>query len=508
MLGAPGSGRGGQADLIAGHYHIPKIALNELVRSAIAAGTPFGQQARATMDEGQAIPEEVLIGLVGEKISALESAGGFLLLGFPRNLVQADALDQLLQSLHQPLDLVLLVDVDNDALMERLTGRRTCVVCGKVYNIYTAPPSVDGVCDECGGRLHHRADDNEETIGNRLRVYESQTTPVIKYYEGQGKLRRVPGLEEEEETFRAVQQCIEEIPTARQRQTAESARISGGAKRALAGAEEKRLGRAGAGGGKTAARKVPKSSSAGMTAARKAQAELPPAATDTAKRAGAAGVKKTGKPTAKGTPTRVATARKRKTPVSQGVTEVKATARPGAANEAPAKMIRATAKAQTVTDAKAAASGKKRPLVRKRPGATDAPRSQKDSAVRKAVTEQPARRPPAKSASKKKAVKKSPTPARTAKKAPSRQASPDRQAGKKKVAKKPLAPAKKAVPQPASTVRRAAKQGAAKKQSQPTRKMASRAKVAGRKTTARNGPSAKPMPRAGEAKKHSPKKNS
>lgn len=209
LLGAPGSGKGTQGKLLEERYKIPQISTGDLLRAAVAAGTPLGRMAKAAMDAGQLVSDEVVLGMIRERLAERDTHNGFILDGFPRNIPQAQALDQLLAEIGKPLEMALLIDVDFDALMQRLTGRRTCGSCGWACNVYLAPPRVDGICDRCGGNLHHRADDNEETIGNRLRVYESQTAPLIEYYRGQDKLRTVQGVGDIRDIFTAVTKIVD-----------------------------------------------------------------------------------------------------------------------------------------------------------------------------------------------------------------------------------------------------------------------------------------------------------
>ena len=204
LLGAPGSGKGTQAKQLVDKYGIPQISTGDLLRAAVADRTPLGLQAKAAMDAGQLVTDEIVLGMIRERLSQPDANKGFILDGFPRNLAQAGALDQMLNSMGQPVDAALLIDVDFDILMQRLTGRRTCTSCGQMYNVYTTPPKIEGQCDKCGGELHHRADDNEETIGNRLRVYENQTAPVAEFYRTQGKLNTVEGVGEIKEIFTAI----------------------------------------------------------------------------------------------------------------------------------------------------------------------------------------------------------------------------------------------------------------------------------------------------------------
>jgi adenylate kinase len=211
VLGAPGSGKRTQARLMVEEFGIPLISAGDLPRAAVEAGTPLGQQVQELMDAGQSLPDELLLALLERRLSQTDAQNGFILDGFPRNLAQAEAFDELLGRLGMPLQLVLLFKVDYEALMERMTGRRTCESCGRTYNIYTSPPKMDDQCDVCGGNLRHRADDNEETISNRLRVYEIQTKPLIEFYGQQGKLRTVQGIGEIEDVFNAVRKVVESV---------------------------------------------------------------------------------------------------------------------------------------------------------------------------------------------------------------------------------------------------------------------------------------------------------
>ncbi|HDO34047.1 MAG TPA: nucleoside monophosphate kinase, partial [Chromatiales bacterium] len=178
---------------------------------AVAADTPLGRMAKAAMDAGQLVSDEIVLGMIRERLAEPDAQRGFILDGFPRNLSQAETLDGMLRDLGQPLDLALLIDVDFDVLMQRLTGRRTCESCGAVYNVYSSPPKFDDRCDLCGGNLRRRADDNEETIGNRLRVYEAQTTPVIEYYRRQRWLRTVQGVGEISDVFQAICRILDPL---------------------------------------------------------------------------------------------------------------------------------------------------------------------------------------------------------------------------------------------------------------------------------------------------------
>ena len=195
-MGAPGSGKGTQAKKLTEKYHVPQISTGDLLRAAVKAGTLLGLQAKAAMDAGRLVSDEIVLGMIKERLAQHDAQKGFILDGFPRNLAQAEALDALLDKLKQPLQAALLIEVDLDTLIQRMTGRRTCESCGQMYNIYTSPSKLDDRCDKCGGNLRHRADDNEETIGNRLRVYEGQTAPLIEYYRNLEMLRTVQGIGE------------------------------------------------------------------------------------------------------------------------------------------------------------------------------------------------------------------------------------------------------------------------------------------------------------------------
>jgi adenylate kinase len=211
MLGAPGSGKGTQAKLLVEKYKLPQISTGDMLREAVAEGTPLGRQAKVSMDAGQLVSDDIVLSIIQERVTRPDARKGFILDGFPRNLQQAEALDQLLTALGRPLNLALLVAVDVDALIQRLVGRRTCLSCGQMYNVFYAPPHIEGRCDACGGRLRHRGDDNEETIGNRLRVFETHTHPVIEYYQQEEKLRTVQGVGEVSDIFRAVSRIVDDV---------------------------------------------------------------------------------------------------------------------------------------------------------------------------------------------------------------------------------------------------------------------------------------------------------
>jgi adenylate kinase len=193
FLGAPGSGKGTQAQRLMADYQLPQVSTGDLLRAAVAAGTQLGQRARVAMDAGELVTDDIVLGIIAERLAEDDCADGFILDGYPRNLQQAKDLQPVLAEIGQSLDAAVLLDVDMDILMKRLTGRRTCSKTGKLLNIYfSSHADIDAVTD-AGGELVQRADDNEETIGNRLKVYREQTEPLIGYYRDAGLLQTVDG---------------------------------------------------------------------------------------------------------------------------------------------------------------------------------------------------------------------------------------------------------------------------------------------------------------------------
>ncbi len=191
LLGAPGSGKGTQAKRLMADKQIPHISTGDMLREAISAGTRYGLQAKSVMGSGNLVPDDVVLGIISERLGNPDAAEGFILDGFPRNMQQALDLSELLDQLGTPLDTAVLLDVDFDILMKRLTGRRTCSLTGKLLNIYYSPQEDLDECTNAGGELIQREDDNEETIANRLEVYRENTEPLIDYYSSQGKLTTV-----------------------------------------------------------------------------------------------------------------------------------------------------------------------------------------------------------------------------------------------------------------------------------------------------------------------------
>lgn len=211
LLGAPGSGKGTQGAVLAQKYNIPQVSTGDLLRAAVKAGTELGKKAKSAMDAGELVSDDIVMGLIRERLSEADAKEGYILDGFPRNIAQAESLDTMLEEMGQPLQGVVLLDVPFEELMQRLTGRRTCKDCGAIYNIYSTPPKTEGKCDRCEGELFQRADDNEETIGNRLKVYEEQTAPLIGYYDSKGKLNSIPGTGDIDEITGAVGAIFDNI---------------------------------------------------------------------------------------------------------------------------------------------------------------------------------------------------------------------------------------------------------------------------------------------------------
>ena len=188
LVGPPGAGKGTQAEFIAAHLAVPKISTGDIFRDNVARGTPLGVNARRYMDSGQLVPDEITIDMVRDRLADTDAADGFLLDGFPRTVPQAVALDKLLADLGAGLDVVLELVVDDDEVIRRLSGRRTCRGCGKIWHVEFDPPVREGACDRCGGELFQREDDRAETVAERLRVYARDTAPLVDYYGAQGKL--------------------------------------------------------------------------------------------------------------------------------------------------------------------------------------------------------------------------------------------------------------------------------------------------------------------------------
>ena len=193
FLGPPGAGKGTQAKALAQEWGVPQIATGEMLREAVKAGTPLGREAGRIMESGALVPDEVMVGLIAERLRQPDAARGFILDGFPRTIAQAEALNHLLKDLGQALDAVVYFDVAEPELLRRLTGRRLCRQCQTAFHLVSAPPQRAGICDRCGGELYQRDDDSEATVRHRLDVYARQTAPLLDYYRGRGLLSSVKG---------------------------------------------------------------------------------------------------------------------------------------------------------------------------------------------------------------------------------------------------------------------------------------------------------------------------
>ncbi len=209
FLGPPGAGKGTQAKILIERYGIPQVSTGDMLREHRAKGTELGKKAQEYMDKGQLVPDEIILGMVKERLSQPDCEKGFILDGFPRTVAQAEALDKLLLDMGKKLDFALALIVPDELLVERLTGRRTCKNCGMMYHVKYKPSKVEGKCDVCGGELYQRPDDNEETVRNRLKVYHEQTAPLIEYYRGKGILREIDGSKSIEEITQQIISILE-----------------------------------------------------------------------------------------------------------------------------------------------------------------------------------------------------------------------------------------------------------------------------------------------------------
>ena len=210
LLGAPGSGKGTQSQLLVEAYGVPQISTGDLLREAVAKATPLGLAAKAAMDSGKLVDDATVLGMIRERMAQPDVRKGFILDGFPRNIAQALALEELLREIGQPLEAVVLMNLDMSILFKRLTGRRICQDCGRVFNVFTSPPGTPPHCEKCGDmpRVIQRPDDKEEVIGKRLEVFEAQTKPLIKHYEAAGLLRVVDADADRDTVFKSIQRAV------------------------------------------------------------------------------------------------------------------------------------------------------------------------------------------------------------------------------------------------------------------------------------------------------------
>ncbi len=453
LLGAPGSGKGTQAKLLIEKYNIPQISTGDLLRAAVEGNTPLGQQARAAMDAGQLVSDDIVLGIIRERLAQADARNGFILDGFPRNIPQAEALDAMLGRMTMPIDAAILIDVDLDSLMQRLTGRRTCASCGQMYNIFSSPPRLDDRCDKCGGELRHRADDNEETIGNRLRIYEAQTAPLVEYFRGQGKLYSVSGQGEIDDIFHSIIKVLDEVrnkppvmapihlePEAI-REAAEkiaamiNADDNAAAKPAVAKPKPKPAAKSAPAKAAKPAKAAAEKATADKPAAKKAAAKKTTAKKATAKKASAK------KAVAKKASVKKTAAKK---PAAKKAASKKAAPKKAAVKKKAVKKSAAKPKAvkKAVVKSKASKEAKMKKAVKKK-------------AVKKAAVKKKAVK---KTAVKKKAVKKA-APKKAVKKKAVKKAAPKKKAVKKAVKKKAV---KKAAPKK-KAVKKAVKKKAVKK---------------------------------------------
>ncbi|HLU23936.1 adenylate kinase [Lederbergia graminis] len=208
LMGLPGAGKGTQADKIVEKYGIPHISTGDMFRAAMAEGTELGLKAKSFMDKGELVPDEVTIGIVRERLNKEDCKQGFLLDGFPRTVAQADALEGILAEIGKKIDYVINIEVNQNILMERLTGRRICKNCGATYHLVFNPPTETGVCDRCGGELYQRPDDNEETVQNRLEVNMKQTQPLLDFYSEKGYLTNINGQQDIDDVYQDIDSLL------------------------------------------------------------------------------------------------------------------------------------------------------------------------------------------------------------------------------------------------------------------------------------------------------------
>ena len=204
LLGAPGAGKGTQAEIISQKLGIPTISTGNILRAAVKNGTPVGLKAKEYMEAGKLVPDEVIIGIIQERLAEADCANGYILDGVPRTIAQAEALDK--AGIH--FDVVLSLEIADSVIAARMTGRRTCHGCGATYHIVAAPPKTEGVCDKCGGALEQRKDDQPETVKHRLEVYHQETEPLKDYYQAKGLLQNVPDLGGIEATNEAIMKLL------------------------------------------------------------------------------------------------------------------------------------------------------------------------------------------------------------------------------------------------------------------------------------------------------------
>ena len=211
LMGPPGAGKGTQAEFIKKQYPIPHISTGDMFRDAVGRGTELGKEAKKYMDAGKLVPDEVTIGIVKERLAESDCKGGFLLDGFPRTIIQAEALDRVLGAGGRKIEAAVNIAVPNEILIERMAGRVSCQECKMVYNLNSNPPARQGICDKCGGQLVQRSDDRGDTVAKRLDVYLEQTNPLLGYYDKQGVLYEVDGDRDSTEVFTDIKNLLEKL---------------------------------------------------------------------------------------------------------------------------------------------------------------------------------------------------------------------------------------------------------------------------------------------------------
>ena len=209
LMGLPGAGKGTQAEQIVDKYHIPHISTGDMFRAAIKDNTELGLQAKSFMDKGELVPDEVTVGIVRERLLKDDCKNGFLLDGFPRTVAQAEALESILTDMNRKIDYVINIQVPEEILVERLTGRRICKSCGATYHLVFNPPKEAEVCNRCEGELYQRPDDNEETVQNRLNVNIKQTQPLLDFYNEKGYLRNINGEQDIDKVFSDIDELLQ-----------------------------------------------------------------------------------------------------------------------------------------------------------------------------------------------------------------------------------------------------------------------------------------------------------
>ncbi len=454
LLGAPGSGKGTQGKQLSEKYHIPQISTGDLLRAAVAAESPLGLRAKAAMDAGQLVSDDIVLGMIEERLAQPDSKDGFILDGFPRNIPQAEALDLLLMRIGKPLQASLLMDVDFDLLMQRLTGRRTCESCSQVFNVYTSPSKLEGRCDSCGGNLRHRGDDREETIENRLKVYEAQTAPLVEYYRGQSKLRTVEAIGEIADIFNSICGLLDAV----HEEELQRAKDVPAEVEAIAAAVTEKLSEA------TGEKPMKKAAKKKATPKKKAAAKKKPV---TKKKV----VAKKKVATKKKAAAKKKVVAKKKVATKKKVAKKKVATKKKAAKKKVATKKK-VAKKKVATKKKAV----KKKVATKKKAAKKKVATKKKAVKKKVATKKKAAKK--KVATKKKAAKKK---VATKKKVAKKKVATKKKAAKKKVVKKKVAAKKKVAKKKVATKKKAAKKKVVKKKVAAKKKAAPKKKAAKKK---------------------------